>query len=204
MDVLAAGERLKQAGILRKRGEDAELDLRVVGGEELVVALARDEGAADFAALRGADGDVLEVGVLRVEASGAGGELIKSGVDAAIGGNGIRQRIDVSREELARFAVLEHLGNDGMERRERGERLLVGGILAGLGFLRVLAEGEFAEEDLAELLGRADIEGGSGVLVDGGFQPREVGAKFFAHVFERDGIEADAFVFHGGEDGQQG
>ena len=35
------GERLEQAGILRERGEDAQLDLRVVGGEERVPGLAR-------------------------------------------------------------------------------------------------------------------------------------------------------------------
>ena len=61
MDVLAAGERLKQAGVLRQRGEDAQFDLRVVGGEDPVVALARDESAANLATLRGADRDILQV-----------------------------------------------------------------------------------------------------------------------------------------------
>ena len=99
--------------------------------------------------------------------------------------------------------MLEHFRNDGMERREGDEGLLIGGILAGLGFLRVLDQREFAKEDFAELLGRADVERSAGVLVDGSFQSREVGAQFFADFFERGGIEADAFVFHGGENGQE-
>jgi len=40
VDVLAAGEAVEQAGVLRERGEDAQLDLRVVGGEDLPVLVA--------------------------------------------------------------------------------------------------------------------------------------------------------------------
>jgi len=200
----AAGEAVEQAGVLRERGEDAQLDLRVVGGEDLVIALARDEGAADFAACRGADGDVLQVGVLRVEPARAGGELVKGSVDAAVGGrDGVGQRVDVSGEEFAGFAIFHDLGDDGMLRRERGERGFVGGVLAGLGFLCLGIERELAEENFAELLGRADVEFSQCVLVDRGLEAREIGAQFFADFLERDGIEADAFVFHGGEDGQE-
>ena len=90
-----------------------------------------------------------------------------------------------------------------MERRERGERGFVGGVLAGLGFLGLGIEREFAEENFAELLGGADVERTAGVGVDGGFEAGEIGAQFFADFLERDGVEADAFVLHGGEHGQQ-
>jgi len=90
-----------------------------------------------------------------------------------------------------------------MLRRERGERGFVGGVLAGFGFLGVGVEGEFAEENFAELLGRADVEFCARVGVDGGFEAGEVEAQFFADILQRDRVEADAFVFHGGEDGQE-
>ena len=80
VDVLAAGEALEQARVLRERGEDAQLDLRIVGAEQRVVARARHEGAADFAAHFGADRDVLQIRILRVEAAGGGGELVERGV----------------------------------------------------------------------------------------------------------------------------
>ena len=48
-----------------------------------MLLVARDEGAADFAALRGADRDVLQIRVLRIEPAGGGGELVEGGVDAA-------------------------------------------------------------------------------------------------------------------------
>ena len=99
--------------------------------------------------------------------------------------------------------MLHHFRDNGMFRRERGECRLVGGELAGLGFLRLGIEREFAEKNFAELLRRADVEIGAGVVVDGLLKPRDVGAQFFADFFQRDGVEADAFVFHRGEHGQQ-
>jgi hypothetical protein len=64
MDVLATGERLAQLRLAGDMGQDAELHLRVVGGEE-PVALLGDEGRADLAAELRANGDRLEVRVRR-------------------------------------------------------------------------------------------------------------------------------------------
>ena len=50
-------------------GEQAQLDLRVVDGEQLV-ALLGHEGAADLAALLGAHRDVLQIGIGRGEPAG--------------------------------------------------------------------------------------------------------------------------------------
>jgi len=204
VDVFAAGERFEESGVLSECGKNAEFDLRVVGGEESVFLVARDESAADFATRNGADGDVLQVGVLRVEAACGGRELIEGGVDAAIDRrDGSGQSGDVGGEEFTGFAMFEDLFDDGVERREGGERLFVGGVLTGLGFLGVFHQRQFAEEEFTQLFGRGDVEGGSGVLVDGGFEPDDFGPQFFTDVFQRSGVEADAFVFHGGEDGKK-
>ena len=53
-------------------GQHAQLDLAVVGGDELVPAFG-DEGRADLAALLGADRNVLQVGIGRGEAARRGG-----------------------------------------------------------------------------------------------------------------------------------
>ena len=115
----------------------------------------------------------------------------------------VGQRVDVGRKQLARLAILEHLGDDGVLGREGRERCFVGGELAGLGFLRVGIEREFAEQHLAKLLGRADVELAAGVLVDRLLEPRRIDPQLFADFPERNGVEPDAFVFHRGENGQQ-
>ncbi len=84
VDVFAGAVGVEEQRVLRKVGHEAELDLRVVRGHE-EVALSRDEAGADLAAKRGADGDVLQVGVGGAEAAGGRTDLIEGGVDAAVG-----------------------------------------------------------------------------------------------------------------------
>jgi hypothetical protein len=72
-------------------GEQPQLDLRIVGGDELVT-VDGDEGTADLAALLGADRNVLQVRLGRGEAPGGGGGERIAGVDA------MGLRIDVTRQ----------------------------------------------------------------------------------------------------------
>ena len=82
MDVDAFEEGVAQGRDVRDVGEEAQLDLRVVGGDQHV-ARRGDEGFADLAAFLGADRDVLQVGIGGGEAAGLrAGERI-GGVDAA-------------------------------------------------------------------------------------------------------------------------
>ena len=82
MDVLARGERLEQARVLRDVRHDAQLDLRVIGRHD-VAARRRDERLADAAPFRGADRDVLQVGVVAREPPGHRHRLPVVGVHAA-------------------------------------------------------------------------------------------------------------------------
>ena len=59
MDVGARAERVKKRGVLRYMGEHAKLDLRIVRGNQDPVGGSGDEGAADAAAERRANRDVL-------------------------------------------------------------------------------------------------------------------------------------------------
>ena len=70
VNVAVLGERGLQGLVAAEVGEHAELDLRVVGGEQHVVGVAGHEGRADLPAELGADGDVLQVRVARREPAG--------------------------------------------------------------------------------------------------------------------------------------
>ncbi len=86
---------------------------------------------------------------------------------------------------------------------ERGECLFVGLVLPGLGFLRLVGEAEFVEEDFAELFGRGDVECPSGVALDGLRQSVDLLLEFHADVLERVRVDGDALHFHADEHGQQ-
>ena len=133
--------------------EHAQLDLAVVGRDQLR-ALLGDEGGADLAAFLGADRDVLQVGLGRGEAARRGGAERVAGVDAPrVGVDVGRQRVGVGRAQLGELAPLEHRVDQLA--RVVGQLLVGGEIveqagarlpLAGLGALaaRQLAAGRTA------------------------------------------------------------
>ena len=82
VDVPVPEEGLDERRVLREVGQDAELDLGIVGGQE-DVALVRDEGPAEARPPRPPGRDVLEVGVARGQPSRRGHGLVVGGVDAA-------------------------------------------------------------------------------------------------------------------------
>ena len=81
MDVLAGAVGVQQQRVLGEVREQAQLNLRVVGGHQQVAGRG-DERGADLAADRGADGDVLQVGVDAGEPSGRRAHLVECRVDA--------------------------------------------------------------------------------------------------------------------------
>ena len=84
VDVLAGLERGDEAGVLGEVGDAAQLDLVVVGDEQLVAGGGDErlaEGAADLAAHR----DVVQVRRVGAQPAGAGHRLVERGVDAPVG-----------------------------------------------------------------------------------------------------------------------
>ena len=81
-------------------GEEPQLDLRIVGRHELQ-ARRGDEGAADLAAVLGADRNVLQIGIGRRQPPGRGRGECVVGVDA------VRRRIDEAgqRVRVGRFQL---------------------------------------------------------------------------------------------------
>lgn len=84
------------------------------------------------------------------------------------------------------------------------EDLLVGLVLAGSGLFGLVEELQFFEEDLAELFGGVEVEGGASEIGDAAV---EFGGLFFeleAKVLEDGDVDGDAGILHAGEDGEEG
>ena len=114
---------------------------------------------ADPAALLGADGDVLEVGLRRRQAPGRGRRERVGGVDPPRRGiDEAGQGVGIGRLELRHLAPFENprgqcvsLGGEIFEHARRGRPG------AGRRFFAA-RQAHLAEQDVAELLGRAEIE----------------------------------------------
>src|SRR5213075_1527081 len=164
MDVLGARERLEEARVAREVRHDAKLDLRVIRRHDLR-ARRRDESLADAASLGRAYGNVLEGRVEGGEAPGDRRGLRIRGVHAA--GPGVhhaRQLVGVGALELGEPAMLEEHAADRVVFGELLEDFLVrrgnarGRLLDDL-------ELETLEENVAELLGGAEVEGAAPELM---------------------------------------
>ena len=148
VDVLAAAEDLLEHVLAGDVGEQPQLDLRVVGRHEQVAGLG-DEAGADLAPERGADRDVLEVGVVRGQPPGGGGGLVEGRVQAALGVDEQRERVEVGLGELGQLPPALDLGDDlvlGADRLQDPRIGRVAGLAAPLA-----RQAELAEQDLLEL-----------------------------------------------------
>ena len=118
VDVGAALERLLEMHVARHVGQDAQLDLAVVGGEQHAVGVAGHERVPDLAAQLGPDGDVLEVRVDRRQPAGRRDGLLEGGVQP-LGGRveQQRQRLDVGRLELGVQPPVEQRRDHRVRRR---------------------------------------------------------------------------------------
>jgi len=97
VDVLAGPEGRNEGRILREVGQDPQLDLGIVGGDE-PAAWRGDECLTDPLSLHGADGDVLQVGIAAGEPPRGRHRLVERGVEPS--GPGMhqgRQGVDISR-----------------------------------------------------------------------------------------------------------
>ena len=61
MNILPVQERFQEILILRKMREDAQLDLRVIGGHQSIVTVARFKERTDLPSLIRTHGNVLQI-----------------------------------------------------------------------------------------------------------------------------------------------
>ena len=158
MDVDALGEGLLQLRDVGDVGEHAQLDLRIVG-RDAACARRGDEGGADLAALLGADRDVLQVRLGRGQpARRRRGQRIGGVHAAGLRVDVARQRVRVGRLQLGELAPFEDparqlvaLLGEILEHAGRVDHCAGRGLLAA-------GQAHLAEQDVAELLRRAEVE----------------------------------------------
>ena len=159
VDILTTVEGSEQVLILRQRRYDTELYLRIVGGEDEVVAVGRHESAPYLAPQVGADGYVLQVGVRRRETPRGGDSLVVDSVQPVIDGTDeLGQRVQIGGDELGEGAIVEYERYDGVRRSKRAEGLFGSGVLLGGRQRRLVGDAELLIKQLAELARRVDIQ----------------------------------------------
>ena len=163
VEILARFEARAQHRIAGDVGEHAQLDLRIIGTQELPARLG-NERLADLRTDGRADGNVLQIGVHAGEPARRGDRLIEGGVQAPVPADHGRQCVEVRALQLRQLPVLEHL---------RGQRMLLGELLQNLlvgGGARLSPfedrQVQLLVEDLGELLRRGRQELAAGELVD--------------------------------------
>src|SRR6059058_1940832 len=103
--------------------QDAELDLRVIRGDQYVTGIG-DEGAADLAAERRTDRNVLQIRIATAQPAGGRDRLVEAGVDAAgLRMHELRQGVDIGALQLHQLPPLENLPRDVVRQRELFEHL---------------------------------------------------------------------------------
>jgi hypothetical protein len=202
VDVLAGAVGVQQQRVLREVREQAQLNLRVVRRHQQV-ARRGDERGANLAAERGADGDVLQVGVDAGEPAGRRAHLVEGGVDARVGVGECGQRVEVGALELLELAVLEDERGDLVMRGEVFEHVLRGGDDLALALLGRLGQVHLVEEHVAELLGRVDVEAVAGAGVDALGEVVDGDGEARGHLAQQIGVDADAGLLHAEEHGDE-
>ena len=194
MEVGARAERIYQVLVTRQMREQAKLDLRVVGRNEHIALAQRHEASTHTAAEIGAHGNVLQVRVARRQTARGSDRLVEARVHQAVDATHARQGVKVSGLHFRELAIAQHLGRDGMHVHELAERFRIGGIAARV--LLARRQLEHFKQNMAELLGRIDVEFLTRKLMNLGAQPLELGRGFLRHTGELVDIDARAHAFH--------
>src|SRR5206468_1530261 len=135
--------------------EDAQLDLRVVGRDQLAAGLG-DERGADLAAELRPDRYRLQVRVRRREAARRGHGLVEGRVQAPVLAEHRRERLEVGIEQLRVLAPLLDHADQLVLAADRAQDTAVRRV-PGLA-LAARSELELLEQDPRDLLRRAEDE----------------------------------------------
>jgi hypothetical protein len=157
VNVLRLRKGLPHRFVAGKMRHQTKLDLAVVRGEQNVGIAFGDEGAANPPPELAAHRNVLQVGVGGREAARRRRGLVELGAQPAVFWiDELRNHVDVRVLELGHFAPFQDQRADRILARQALQHLDSGRPTG----LRLFAAGnvELSEEDLAELLRRADVE----------------------------------------------
>ena len=199
MNIETLRKRFLQRPDIGDMRQQPKLDLTIVGTDQLH-ALRRHKRRADLAPLVRADRNVLQIRIVRRQPPGRRRRHGIRSVDAP------RMRIDVSRQRVrVRAFQLGHLPPvDDLARqivsldRQLFQRIRVCRPLPGLGFLAA-RQTELAEQNIAKLLGRTQIEPLARQPVDRLLQPRHPLRKAMRQPRQHLAIDQHPRLFHIGK-----
>ena len=192
VDIFTVAESLDEHGVFRKVRHDAQLDLRVVRGQQYLSFLG-DEGGANLAPQLAPYRNVLQIGIARTEPSGGRAGLRKASVQTSgCGMNQFRKRVHVSRFELGNFAVFDDLSRKLMLRGQFLENVRGGRPRFGFSAPRVGLKIQFVEKNFGELRWGVDVEFRARKLPDLFLQVANFLLHRLGHFAELLGVDADA------------
>ena len=195
MDVLAGSESLQQAFIARDVRHDAQLDLRIVRGNNAGTG-RRNKRLADAPALCRANGNVLQVGIGARQPPGHRRRLAVTGMHATgVAIDHERQFVGVGQFELGQPAIFEDQFRQRMIERQFRQRFLVGGRrAAGRFFDRFQAL--LVEQDFLNLFRRTEVERLPRLFMRAFFDVDHLGAKLGRQFRQQFAVDQHAVAFH--------
>ena len=156
-----------------------------------------DKRFANAAPFLRAHRDILQIRVAASQTAGNRYRLIVAGVyTAGMRVNHLRQLVGVGRFELGEAAMLQNYLGQRVIQRQFLQHVFIGaGRAAGRFFGRL--DAEFAEENLLQLLGRAEIERLFGDVVGLFFQLHQLHGNFIALAVEHVRVNQHAIALYG-------
>ena len=194
-------ERVDESRVVREMGEDAQLDLRVVGDQEHA-PFVRDERLPDRTALLGPDRDVLQVRLFLREPAGRCSHLVEPAPNPAVLVDQAKQCLDVGAAQLLQLAVQQEVSDDLVFVTKLLEHRRVRRGCT----LRCLLQNrkpEAIEQDLAELQRRVHVEGPAGCIMDQRLELRETFAEPVTEIGQEPHVDTDAGHLHPRQDRNQ-
>ena len=166
MNVEPVLERLFQRRNVGDMGQDAQFDLAVIQADQHLAGRGH-ESLADAPPFLAAHGDVLQVRIGRGEASSdRPGEGVRRMDAPGFGVDMVLQRIGIGGFQLRQLPPVQHPRRQVMPfGGQVFQHIGPGGIGPGLA-LDATGQAELVEQDLAQLLGAADVEAFTGQGMD--------------------------------------
>ena len=180
--------------------QQAQFDLGVVTGEDVIIAFARHKEGAYFPSLLCTDGNILQIRIRAAEAARSRHHLVKGRINTACYRRNERfQTFQVRRNQLFQSTELQYLRNDRVLVCQFIENSRVGRISC----FRLFDNRQFLEENRAELFRRIDIEYFTGIIINGFFQDVGLTGKILFHVFQLLPVNGKTVHFHDGQGMQE-
>ena len=196
VDVLAVQKGLLHMRVPGDMRQNAQFDLAVIRIYQHTAWLCNKVGA-QLAAQLGADGDILQIGIIGGEPSGAGFGLVEGGVDAPVLANDLEQTLHIGGVQLLVGAVLQNVLHQRVL-TQAFQRFGIGRP-AALGLFAV-GQTHGVEQHLAQLFGAVGVEGSAaGLHVDAGQHLFQFLPQLYAELLDAVLIHQHAGAGHVGQ-----